>query len=140
MSNSINSDELLKRAQQALEKAYAPYSNFHVGSVIVSNNGKLYTGVNVENASYGLTLCAEASAIAQMISDGGSAIEAILVTSDHDSVCVPCGACRQRIKEFAKADTKVYLCDNKTAVQTLTIDKLLPCAFSLSQATGNDYV
>ncbi len=132
--------QLLTLGQQALKQAYAPYSKFHVGSVIVCDNGKIYSGVNVENASYGLTLCAEASAIAQMIGDGGKTICEILVTSNHESVCVPCGACRQRIKEFANKSTTVYLCDHKKIVQTLTIDELLPCAFSLSQATGNDYV
>lgn len=136
----MDSNELLQLGQNALQHAYAPYSKFQVGAVIVCDNGKIYSGVNVENASYGLTLCAEASAIAQMISDGGKIISDILVTSSHDSVCVPCGACRQRIKEFANENTKVYLCDNKKIEQTLTIDELLPCAFSLSQATGNDYV
>ncbi len=132
--------ELLKIAKNQLDKAYAPYSKFNVSAVIIGENGQYYTGVNVENASFGLTLCAEASAIAQMVTDGETQIKSILITSSGQSVCLPCGACRQRIKEFANKQTTVYLCDHEKITQSLSIDELLPGAFNLSEAMGIDYV
>lgn len=129
-------ETLLNSAQKAYEYAYAPYSNYEVGASILTDTGQIFSGTNIENASYSLTLCAEASAIAQMISQGETKIAAILVTANSPMVCTPCGACRQRIAEFASQDTLVHLCDKDKCVQTLRIDELLPYSFN-KQALNN---
>lgn len=134
------SNTLFEQAREVLKHSYAPYSHFNVGASLITRDGNIYSGTNVENASYSLTLCAEASAIAQMVSTGEQSIQAILVTAASEECCVPCGACRQLIKEFANESTTVYLCDHQQIVQSLTIDALLPGAFSLANHTGNDHV
>src|SRR5215470_2862936 len=96
-------ERLLKRAREAQQNAYAPYSKFRVGAAILLDNGKIFTGCNVENASYGLTNCAERSAIFAAVSSLGGAhirISAVAVVNDHNAPCSPCGACRQVIAEF----------------------------------------
>lgn len=121
---------LFKHAQIAMQNAYSPYSKFTVGAAIRSHKGNYYKGANIENASYSLTLCAEATAIAHMVQAGDRQIAEILVTSRGDALCPPCGACRQLIAEFAKADTLVHLCDAQGIYKTFTIDDLLPESFS----------
>lgn len=121
---------MLQAAQKAIIHAYAPYSNFSVAACIMTTTGNYYTGVNVENCSYGLTLCAEASAIAQMVSAGQRTIQSMLIICDNKKLCAPCGACRQRIHEFSTEDTTIHLCKDDTISQTLSISELLPLAFS----------
>lgn len=123
-------ESMLIRAQQALHYAYAPYSNFKVAACIYTEQGHLYSGVNVENDSYSLTLCAEASAIASMVSAGEQAINKILILAGSGDCCPPCGACRQRIFEFAKTNTEVLLCRDKSIMSITTIHELLPLAFN----------
>lgn len=123
-------DDLFKSAQAAFERAYAPYSNYRVGASLITPSGKVFSGTNIENASYSLTLCAEASAIAHMIAHGEQQIQAILVTADSPELCTPCGACRQRIAEFANEDTLVHLCDKDRCLQTLSFGELLPYSFN----------
>lgn len=121
---------LLARALEVRERAYAPYSGFHVGAAIAATNGKIYTGCNVENASYGLTMCAEMSAVAQMVADGAQEIcEALIIGSGQD-ICTPCGACRQIISEFAVTTIQIHLCNRSGECQTKTIGELLPFSFN----------
>ncbi len=88
--------EMLQKAKAAMKHAYNPYSNFFVGACILADDGKLYAGCNVENVSYSLTLCAEASALGAMVSAGAKRIKKMVVVAESDKIIVPCGACRQR--------------------------------------------
>mgnify|MGYP003952574625 CR=1 FL=1 len=128
MSVSIP-DDMLELARQAFTQAYCPYSNFPVGACIKAADGTLHTGCNVENASYGLSLCAEANAIAHMVANGQREIQSIVIATPTNSITSPCGACRQRIAEFATADTQIYLCSTHSQ-QQFTMHELLPHAFS----------
>lgn len=119
----------LELAAQAMEKAYAPYSNFSVGAVIFTKNGKHYSGCNVENASYPEGTCAEAGAIASMVLDGETQIEEIYVMGKGDELVTPCGGCRQRIREFSSAETKIHICGPEGVRKSLTLDELLPFSF-----------
>lgn len=121
---------MLSEASRVMAQAYSPYSGFKVGSVILTPSGKIYSGCNVENASYSLTLCAESSAIAQMVSAGEREIKEILVIATSDRLCVPCGACRQRIIEFSTEETRVHMANQHGDHKTLTIAELLPESFS----------
>jgi len=120
-------DELIKAAAEASKKAYAPYSKFRVGAAVLADDGKIYTGVNVENRSYGLTSCAERNAIFYGISRGMQKIKAVAIYSpDSDELLPPCGACRQVITEFSSPDTIIILSDNKFNIEETTIDALYP--------------
>lgn len=121
--------KLLEIAKQAAENAYVPYSGFKVGSAVKCIDGSVYSGCNVENASYSLTICAERTAIFKAISEGHKQFTAIAIYVDSDKVFPPCGACRQVISEFAPTIPVVYANLNET-IET-TMDKLLPGAFKL---------
>ncbi|MBD3168272.1 MAG: cytidine deaminase [candidate division Zixibacteria bacterium] len=121
--------ELISAAREALENAYAPYSNFRVGAALLGGNGLIYSGCNVENASYGLTICAERNAIFKMISDGEREIKAIAVVVEGNRVVTPCGACRQVIREFARDDCPV-ICLSSGAREDYQFIELLPRSFS----------
>lgn len=125
--NHLN--KMLELAKQARDKAYAPYSKFYVGACIKTKNGTFHCGCNVENASYGLTQCAEGSAISEMISQGEKTIAEILVISHTETWLSPCGACRQKIREFADASTLVHMCTNQKIEKTMTLAELLPDSF-----------
>jgi cytidine deaminase len=126
-----NVEKLLSAARDVKKRAYAPYSNFHVGAALVTANGKLYTGCNVENTSYGLTICAERNAIFQMVADGETHIAEILVIGDTDEFLPPCGACRQVMAEFSGKDTIVYMCGRDGRWQKTTMAELIPHTFFL---------
>lgn len=100
-------EEVINAAVKALEFAYAPYSQFRVGAAILSSSGNVFTGCNVENASYGLTVCAERVAIFKMISSGDNSIDLIVLASETDEPIPPCGACLQVIAEFSKENTGI---------------------------------
>ena len=125
-------ERLLHAAGKASSKAYAPYSNYQVGSALITVKGNLYTGCNVENASYGLTICAERSAICSAISEEGGElmrIKAIAVVNDRGDPFSPCGSCRQVIAEF---DTNtIVLFRNKIGFVEMPIEELLPEGFTL---------
>ncbi|HEX7961396.1 MAG TPA: cytidine deaminase [Terriglobales bacterium] len=130
--NSELKERLLNRAREAQQNAYAPYSNFRVGAAILLDNGEIFSGCNVENASYGLTNCAERSAIFAAVAKlGGDKVKlkAVAVVNDHDAPCSPCGACRQVIAEFGR-DAVIWY-QGRKAVQESTIGELLPESFSL---------
>ncbi|WP_343563069.1 cytidine deaminase [Kiloniella sp. b19] len=128
-SNKPETAELLKRARQAMEKAYAPYSNFQVGAVIVSENGTVYEGCNVENAAYPQGCCAEASAISAMIMGGDRQISEIYVMGHGDALVTPCGGCRQRIREFAAPDVRIHVCGPDSIRKSYDLETLLPDSF-----------
>jgi cytidine deaminase len=120
---------LLDKATHARLNAYAPYSHFLVGSCVETASGQLFAGCNVENASYGLTVCAESNAITAMVTGGEQEIKQILVLVKGPGVSGLCGACRQRLNEFASPDTVIHLCDLAGTHQTYTLHELLPHAF-----------
>ncbi len=122
-------DQLFDAANAAKAKAYVPYSRFPVGAAILADDGKIYAGCNVENAAYPTGTCAEAGAVAAMILGGGKQIVDIVVTGDGNMLCTPCGNCRQRIREFASAGTKVHVADSHRIRQTFTLNELLPASF-----------
>ncbi|WP_034474210.1 cytidine deaminase [Aestuariibacter salexigens] len=124
-------DALLDRAVQAQLHAYAPYSGFHVGAAILADNGEISAGCNVENVAYPLGQCAEATAIGNMVTGGGNSIKHIVIASPNDDFCYPCGGCRQKIKEFAGPDTVVELLNQKGKTRTVSVEELLPFAFTL---------
>lgn len=121
--------ELYLAAKRVMANAYAPYSHFPVGAALVANDGRIYAGCNVENASYPEGWCAETSAIAQMIAAGQKQITAMAVIAAERPATVPCGGCRQRIAEFSGGSTLIYLCDGNGIVETVTLGDLLPRCF-----------
>ncbi|QXM05703.1 cytidine deaminase [Crassaminicella indica] len=121
--------ELFQKAVQAKENAYAPYSNFKVGAALLTKDGKIYTGCNVECASFGGTNCAERTAIFKAISEGSKDFEAIAIASDNDTFTFPCGICRQVIFEFGK-DIKIIVGDKDGKIKVVPIKELLPHGFS----------
>ena len=122
---------MILEANKVLPNAYAPYSQFTVAACICTDKNNFYTGVNVENSAYGLTSCAEASAISNMILAGEKCIKCIVILAGNNLLCPPCGGCRQRIQEFATATTDIHLCNNTSVLQSINIDELLPLAFNL---------
>jgi cytidine deaminase len=121
--------ELLAAAKAAQANAYAPYSRFHVGAALRSESGAIYAGCNVENAAYPQGACAEAGAISAMALAGGRRIAEILVIGDGEALCTPCGGCRQRIREFADASTRVHVAGPEGVRRTFTLAELLPESF-----------
>lgn len=124
---------LLKAAIEARKKAYAPYSRFHVGAAVLGADGRIYSGCNVENASFGLTCCAERNAIFAMIAAGEKKIRELLVIGESEEFLPPCGACRQVIAEFAAAPTVVHMCNRAGACRDTTVGELLPFIFHLKK-------
>ncbi|KAF2962111.1 cytidine deaminase [Fervidobacterium sp. 2310opik-2] len=123
-------NELIEIAKEVREQAYAPYSNFKVGAVLVTKNGKVFTGVNVENASYGLTNCAERTAIFKAVSEGERDFDTLVVIANTDKPVAPCGACRQVMAEFG--NFKVILANTKGDWIETTVQELLPYGFDKS--------
>lgn len=122
-------DQLVQAAIAIREKAYAPYSKFHVGSAILDETGAIHAGANVENAAYPIGQCAEASAIGMMIAAGGRKIVEIAVCGGGPELCTPCGGCRQRIREFASSDVQIHICGPEGYRETMTLATLLPYSF-----------
>lgn len=124
-----HTDSYINITQQASENAYAPYSKFKVGALLVSKSGNYYVGCNVENISFGLTNCAERTAIFNAIAAGERDFYKLFVYADTKSPISPCGACRQVMAEFFDADVEIYLVNNKRQVKQLSIAELLPYQF-----------
>lgn len=125
----MEKEQLLQAAIKARKFAYAPYSNFQVGAAVLTKSGKIYTGCNIENASYSLTNCAERTAIFKAISEGETEFQSMLIVANTKDVISPCGACRQVIAEFFKKDTPIYLAKMNGKYEEWTIEKLLPGSF-----------
>jgi len=119
---------LEKAAKEASRSAYAPYSKFVVGAAFLGDDGAIYAGANVENASYGLTVCAERNAIFSSIAKGNRSIRAMVIYTPTAGPTAPCGACRQVIREFSENAEIISICDTDRAIET-TISELLPDAF-----------
>ena len=125
----MNEENYIKATKEAMSKAYVPYSNYPVGALIVTNNGNTYSGCNVENASYPLGNCAEASAIASMVIGGEKKIKTIYVMTKNDEGGIPCGGCRQRIREFSDENTQIIMCSPDGVQQRINLSELLPNSF-----------
>jgi cytidine deaminase len=127
---------LLDAAAAARANAHAPYSRFQVGAALRAEDGTIYAGANVENAAYPEGLCAEAAAIAAMVTAGARQIREIAVLADGPPLCAPCGGCRQRIREFAVPETVVHLCTPSGVQRSVTLGELLPLAFGPDNLPG----
>lgn len=122
---------LFKVANEAKENAYAPYSNFKVGAALLSKTGNIYSGCNIENASYSLTCCAERVAIFKAISQGETEFDTFIITSNTKAPIAPCGACRQVMNEFFDENVTIVLTNQTNKRKELSIKQLLPYAFDL---------
>lgn len=125
----LSIENLTKVANEMLEKAYVPYSKFPVGAALVTKDGKIYTGCNIENASYPLTNCAERTAVFKAVSEGDKEFQTIVVTADTEGPVSPCGACRQVLVEFCDPEMPVILTNKKGDIKETTVSELLPGAF-----------
>ena len=126
-------EEIMNIAKEASKNAYCPYSKFSVGACVLCENGNTYSGCNVENASYGLSLCAERNAMSSMIAAGEtSKILKVAIYSPNETKCFPCGACRQWMKEFEHGQKiKVILEDENHSTISYSLNKLLPYSFEI---------
>lgn len=122
--------DLIREAVKARDFAYVPYSNFKVGAALLSKDGQIFHGCNIENAAYSVTNCAERTALFKAYSEGVTQFAALVVTADTDGPVSPCGACRQVISELCDADMEVILTNLKGDIQRTTASELLPGAFS----------
>ena len=129
-------DELIQAARLALTNAYVPYSRFRVGAAVVSSNGEIFSGCNVENASYGLTNCAERTAIFKAVSEGQQQLTTLAVIADTPHPATPCGACRQVMAEFGI--TRVVMCNTAGERREMSLAELLPQAFTKTDLPGDD--
>lgn len=121
--------ELVKQAFKAMEKAYAPYSNFKVGAALLTQEGELYSGCNIENASYGATNCAERTAIFKAVSEGAGKIHKIAIVSSSGEYTPPCGICRQVMMEFFEKDGYIILSDRNFHLKKISIADIFPYPF-----------
>lgn len=120
---------LIKEATDMLDKAYVPYSKFPVGAALSTKDGQIFTGCNIENASYPLTNCAERTAMFKAVSEGQRSFDYLVVTGNTEGPISPCGACRQVLVEFCEPDMPVLLTNKKGKVKETTVSELLPGAF-----------
>ena len=120
--------ELISIAKDAMKNAYVPYSNFRVGAALLTKSGKIYTGVNIENSSFGLTNCAERTAMFKAISEGEREFETLVIVADTEEPVSPCGACRQVMAEFG--DFEVVLTNLKGDIIQTSVNQLLPYSFN----------
>ena len=135
--DEISDEQLISMAKEAAKKAYVPYSHFHVGSAVLSEDNYVYTGCNIENSSYGATNCAERTAIFKAVSEGKTEFRAIAVAGgkdkDFSQPCNPCGACLQVMSEFCDDDFKIILSD-----RVYTLGEFLPRRFEQDDKDSQD--
>ena len=122
--------ELYKKAKEMLPRAYAPFSKFRVGAALLTKEGEVYTGCNVENSSFGATICAERTAFVKAISEGESEFEAIAIVCE-DGEAWPCGICRQFMREFCDDEFKIITGNDEESLRVYTMDEILPEGFKL---------
>lgn len=127
----ITDQKLVELAKEAQEFAYVPYSGFRVGAALLSRDGRVFTGCNIENSAFGPTNCAERTAFFKAISEGYRAFEKIAVISDSDDFTAPCGICRQVMAEFCDKDFQILMCKRDGSYHQVSLEELLPYAFSL---------
>jgi cytidine deaminase len=127
----MSDDELVNAAQEARKRAYAPYSNYSVGCALQTQSGEMFTGANVENASYGLCVCAERSAVVAAVNAGHREIAAVAVATQNDPPAAPCGMCRQTLNEFTSnpEQLRVILVSPSGSRKTTTLAELFPFGF-----------
>ena len=129
----MNDRELVKMASRARERAYAPYSKFKVGAALLAKNGKVYTGCNIESASYTPTNCAERTAFFKAVSEGVTEFETIAVVGGLEGasvdLCYPCGVCRQVMAEFCDSDFRIIMADEDDNMHICSLDEILPYRF-----------
>ncbi len=128
----MDTKELVKKAITARENAYVPYSKFKVGAAVEMEDGTVFTGCNIENASYGAANCGERTAIFKAVSEGHTIIKKIAVVGDMSTYTAPCGICRQVIAEFADKDIEIILVKNEDEYKIKTLEEILPGAFTKS--------
>jgi len=128
--------ELKRRAREASQHAYAPYSGFRVGAAVLTSDGDIHAGANIENASYGLSICAERNAVFQAASRGARSIDAVVVYTQTPAAATPCGACRQVLHEFGPAALVVCCTDDDAAERRYSVAELLPVAFGFGHLAG----
>lgn len=129
----MDGKKLIELAVEARKKAYSPYSRFSVGAALLAKSGSVYTGCNIENATFSPTICAERSAFSKAISEGEREFEAIAIVGGYDdcrSVCYPCGVCRQFMSEFCGSDFRLYFADGDDTVE-YSFDEIMPHRFHL---------
>lgn len=128
-------EKLIKKSIEMLNFSYVPYSNFHVGAALLTSEGEIYTGCNIENAAYGPSNCAERTAVFKAVSEGKKEFEAIAVVGGKngkiEDFCPPCGVCRQVLAEFCKKDFEIILAKSTDEYKIMTLEQLLPESFSL---------
>ena len=134
----MNKEEWIAKAWEAREKAYCPYSQFMVGAAVLGEDGKVYTGCNIENASYGMTVCAERTAIFKMVSGGCRKFTALAVVGGGDGDSAPCLACRQVMTEFcADWKTPVYVSGPSGVIYTHPMDEICPLPFVMFEKNAD---
>lgn len=126
--------ELVHAAKRCIENAYSPYSNYRVGAALLTSDGKIFTGCNVENGSYGATNCAERTAVFKAVSEGERRFSAIAIASEAgEAAPFPCGICRQVLSEFCPPETPVLICDGDGSVCCAELGELIPYAFDFKK-------
>lgn len=128
----MDTRELLNKAKETMNNAYAPYSHFKVGAAILTVDGLVYTGCNVENASYGATICAERTAAVKAVSEGYIRFSKVAIVSSEGTYTYPCGVCRQFLSEFMTKDSVIIVEDEKEGIKEVPFKELLPLSFSLN--------
>lgn len=129
---SIDFEQLMNRAKEASKTSYSPFSRFAVGAAVLTSNGKIYEGCNIENSSFGLTICAERCAIFKAVSEGERIIRAIAIYSPNADSCYPCGACRQVMYEFQGDDEEIsVITENMGQLEINKLSYYLPCGFRI---------
>ncbi len=131
----MTNEELMILAEKVMEKSYSPYSKFKVGAALLGCDGKVYTGTNIENVSFGMTVCAERNAVFSAVGQGQKCFEKLALVTEADTIVTPCGACLQVLKEFAD-DLEVTI-KWKNGIKTVTLRQLLPMAFEYDLKEGN---
>jgi cytidine deaminase len=126
----MNYSDLLQIANKVKSNSYSPYSKFRVGAVLVTEKGEMYTGVNVENSSYGLTNCAERTAVFKAVTEGEKEFKSIVLVSDAEDFITPCGACRQVLMEICGNDLEVVMSNINHEIRILKLEELLPLSFN----------
>ncbi len=127
----MTDNELMEIAEKACENAYAPYSKFKVGAALLSSDGRVFTGCNVENSSYGAGICAERTAAVKAVSEGAVRFSAIAIANAGGGLTFPCGICRQFLSEFAEEGFRIILRNDTGELEIFTLEELMPHGFKL---------
>lgn len=134
----MENEVLISYAKKAMGNAYAPYSGFCVGAALLTTDGEVFTGCNVENASFGAAICAERCAILKAVSEGYTSFKKIAIVSSCNNLTYPCGICRQFLSEFMDEEAVVVLADDKDEVKEYTLGYLIPYSFNLTKTKDDN--